>query len=275
MARPVADAGLYAAASVLGADDPAIYTIHRPLGTSPFLLLADHAGQKIPQALANLGLPQAELDRHIGWDIGIAGTTRALAERLDAWAIEQHYSRLLIDCNRPLVSPTLIPEVSDHTVIPGNAGLSDAQRRQRIDAIHAPYHARIDAELDRRRDAAVPTLLVMMHSFTPAMSGVERPWHAGVLYHQDTRFAHALLQALREDGDLVVGDNQPYSVNSSSDYAVPVHGEGRGLVHVELEIRQDLIADVAGQQAWAERLERIFRTLQPMLLALQERPSAV
>jgi predicted N-formylglutamate amidohydrolase len=136
-------------------------------------------------------LPQAELDRHIGWDIGIAGTTRALAERLDAWAIEQTYSRLLIDCNRPLASPTLIPEVSDHTVVPGNAGLSAAQRQQRIDAIHAPYHARIDAELDARRDAGRPTLLVMMHSFTPAMNGTQRPWHAGVLYHQDTRFAHA------------------------------------------------------------------------------------
>jgi predicted N-formylglutamate amidohydrolase len=108
-------------------------------------------------------------------------------------------------------------------------------------------------------------VLVMMHSFTPAMNGMQRPWHAGVLYHQDTRFAHALLQALRAEGDLVVGDNEPYSVNRNSDYAVPVHGEGRGLVHVELEIRQDLIADAAGQQAWAERLERIFRALQPSL----------
>ena len=262
----VADSGLQGVTALLGADDPAIYTVHNPHGVSPFLLLADHAGQRVPQALQDLGLPQAELDRHIGWDIGIAGTTRALAKRLDAWAIEQTYSRLLIDCNRPLVSPTLIPEVSDGTVVPGNRGLDPQQRQQRIDAIHAPYHARIDAELDRRRDAAVPTLLVMMHSFTPAMAGVERPWHAGVLYHQDTRFAHALLQALRDEGDLVVGDNQPYSVNSNSDYAVPVHGEGRGLVHVELEIRQDLIADVAGQQAWAERLERIFRSLQPELL---------
>jgi len=108
----------------------------------------------------------------------------------------------------------------------------------------------------------------MMHSFTPVMNGTQRPWHAGVLYHQDMRFAHALLQALREEGDLVVGDNEPYSVSSTSDYAVPVHGEGRGLVHVELEIRQDLIADMAGQQAWAERLARIFGALQPELLAL-------
>ncbi len=265
MARRVADSRAQGPAPLLGRDDPAIYSIHRAQGASPYVLLADHAGQQVPQALQRLGLPQAELDRHIGWDIGIGGVTRALAARLDAWAIEQTYSRLLIDCNRPLASPTLIPEVSDGTVVPGNAGLSDVQRQQRIDAIHAPYHARIDAELAARADAGRPALLVMMHSFTPVMNGVARPWHAGVLYHRDTRFAHALLHALRDEGDLVVGDNQPYSVSSSSDYAVPVHGEGRGLVHVELEIRQDLIADAAGQHAWAERLARIFVTLQTQL----------
>lgn len=264
----MADADLHGLPALIQGDDPPLYTIHQARGRSPFLLLADHAGQRVPHALVHLGLPQAERDRHIGWDIGIAGTTRALAERLDAWAIEQAYSRLVIDCNRPLASPTLIPEVSDGTVVPGNVGLSLAQRQQRIDAIHAPYHARIDAELDARRDAGRPTLLVMMHSFTPSMNGTQRPWHAGVLYHRDTRFAHALLQALRDEGDLVVGDNEPYSVSSTSDYAVPVHGEGRGLVHVELEIRQDLIADGAGQQAWAERLARIFTALQPDLLAM-------
>jgi len=262
----VADTRAHALPALLDAHDPTVYTIHQPQGSSDFLLLADHAGQQIPCSLAALGLPQAELDRHIGWDIGIAGTTRALARRLDAWAIEQTYSRLLIDCNRPLASPTLIPETSDGTVVPGNMALTAAQRQQRIDAIHAPYHARINAELDARRDAARPTLLVMMHSFTPVMNGVQRPWHAGVLYHQDTRFAQPLLRALGAEGDLVVGDNQPYSVTPTSDYAVPVHGEGRGLVHVELEIRQDLIADEAGQQAWAERLARIFSRLQAELL---------
>ncbi|GAB3058629.1 N-formylglutamate amidohydrolase [Stenotrophomonas tumulicola] len=258
----MADSGVHGLPALLGADDPEIYSIHRPRGASPFLLLADHAGQHIPRALAGLGLPQAELDRHIGWDIGIAGVTRALSGLLDAWAIEQTYSRLLIDCNRPLASPTLIPEVSDRTHIPGNTGLSAAQRQQRVDAIHGPYHARIGAELDARHGQGRPTLMVMMHSFTPLMDGVQRPWHVGVLYHRDTRLAHALLQALGDEGDLVVGDNQPYSVSSTSDYAVPVHGEGRGLVHVELEIRQDLIADEAGQLAWAQRLARVLQRLQ-------------
>ncbi|SBV38129.1 conserved hypothetical protein [uncultured Stenotrophomonas sp.] len=252
---------------LLGRDDPPPFTVHNPHGASPFMLLADHAGQRVPAALGNLGLPQAELDRHIGWDIGIAGTTAGLARRLDAFAIEQTWSRLVVDCNRPLSSPTLMPETSDGTLVPGNIGLSAAQREQRIAAIHAPYHARIAAELDRRRDAGQPTLLVMMHSFTPVMNGHARPWHCGVLYHRDARFAHALRDALRTEGDLEVGDNQPYAVSDSSDYAVPVHGEGRGLLHVELEIRQDLIAGTAGQQAWAARLQRLFTALQPALLA--------
>lgn len=253
---------------LLGDADPAVYTVHHLHGRSPFVLLADHAGQAVPAALRDLGIARSELDRHIGWDIGIAGTTRALAGLLDAFAIEQTYSRLVIDCNRPLHSPTLIPEISDGTAIPANAGLEASQRSARIAEIHAPYHARINTELDRRAQAGVPTLLVMMHSFTPVMNGFARPWHCGVLYHRDNRFAHRLRDALLAEGDLVVGDNQPYSVSDDSDYAVPVHGEGRGLVHVELEIRQDLIADAAGQQAWAARLARLFTQLQPELLAL-------
>lgn len=267
MAVPVTEAAAAHLPPLLQAGDPPVFRIHQPDGASPFVLLADHAGQQLPRAVDGLGLAAVDLDRHIGWDIGIAGVTRALSQHLDAWAIEQTYSRLLIDCNRPLASPTLIPEVSDHTVVPGNRGLSDAQRQQRIAAIHAPYHARITAELDARRAAGRPTLLVMMHSFTPRMEGVQRPWHAGVLYHQDTRFAGLLLQALRAEGDLVVGDNAPYTVTRSSDHAVPVHGEDRQLLHVELEIRQDLIASVTGQQAWAQRLAHIFGDLQGRLLA--------
>ena len=135
-------------------------------------------------------------------------------------------------------------------------------RDSRIQEIFAPYHARIEAELDRRAHANQPTILVAMHSFTPEMGGVARPWHAGVLYQRDARLAHALRDMLRDEGDLVVGDNEPYSVSDATDYAIPVHAEQRGLPHVELEIRQDLIADAAGQQAWAQRLARLFGALQ-------------
>ena len=247
---------------LLSPGDPAPVHELRPDGASPFLLIADHAGQAVPAKLGNLGLPPSELDRPIGWDIGIAGTTARLSALLDARAILQAYSRLVIDCNRPLQAPGSITATSDGTVIPGNDGLDDARRKQRVDAIFAPYHARIESALDARARTGRPTILVAMHSFTPAMNGDARPWHAGVLYQRDARFAHALRDALHAEGDLVVGDNQPYSVSDATDYAIPVHAEARGLTHVELEIRQDLIADAAGQQAWAERLARLFRQLQ-------------
>ena len=247
---------------LLGPGDPPPLQVLRPDGASPWLLIADHPGQAVPAALGRLGLPQHELDRHIGWDIGIAGTTARLSDRLDACAILQTYSRLVIDCNRPLHAPGSIAATSDGTAIPGNAALDEAARRRRVEEIFQPYHARIGAELDLRAAAGRPTILVAMHSFTPEMAGQRRPWHAGVLYQRDTRVAHALLEALRAEGDLEVGDNAPYAVSDATDYAVPVHAEARGLPHVELEIRQDLIADEAGQQAWAERLARLFTALQ-------------
>jgi len=251
---------------LLAPEDPLPFIVHNAAGRAPWLLIADHAGQQVPRALQGLGLPPGEIDRHIGWDIGIAGVTARLATALDAVAISQVYSRLVIDCNRPHASPTLIAARSDGTDVPANQALTAPDRQRRIDEIFAPYHQRIVAELDTRSAQARPTLLVAMHSFTPAMAGMARPWHAGVLYHRDTRLAHALRDALRAEGDLVVGDNEPYAVSDSSDYAVPVYGEGRGLVHVELEIRQDLIADEAGQLLWAQRLARVFSSLRERFL---------
>lgn len=249
------------AARLLTAHDVAPVTVLREGGQSPYLLIADHAGQRVPRALGNLGLPQAELDRHIGWDIGIAEVTRRLAEALDATAVLQAYSRLVIDCNRPLHAPSSIAETSDGTVIPGNQHLGDAAREARAREIFLPYHRRIAEELNRRATAGQPTLLVAMHSFTPVFEGHVRPWHAGVLYQRDARLAHALLAALRTEPGLVVGDNQPYSVSDQTDYAVPVHGERRGLPHVELEIRQDLIDHAQGQDDWALRLARLLPPL--------------
>ncbi|HYM85260.1 MAG TPA: N-formylglutamate amidohydrolase [Pseudoxanthomonas sp.] len=246
---------------LLGADDPPPFTVHNAHGASPFVLIADHAGQHIPARLDDLGLSQAELDRHIGWDIGIAGVTGKLAGMLDAFAILQTYSRLVIDCNRPLQAPGSIVTVSDGTVVPGNQGLDDAAKTARALEIFAPYHARITQELDLRSAHSPAPVLVSMHSFTPVFAAFERPWHAGILYHRDARLAHALLAALRAEPGLEVGDNEPYAVSDNSDYAIPVYGEQRGLLHVELEIRQDLIADATGQQEWAERLARILPPL--------------
>lgn len=227
-------------------------------GASIILLTCDHFGRAIPRALGDLGLPESELQRHIAWDIGIAGVAERLADALGAHLIAQRYSRLVIDCNRPFHSAGSVPLISEATHIPGNDGLTVQAIAQRRDEIFAPYHARIAEALDARARTGRATLLVALHSFTPIYAGIARPWHIGTLYHRDRDLAPRLLTALRDEDDLVVGDNQPYAVSDDTDYTIPVHGEARALPNTGIEIRQDLIADDAGQQAWAERLARIL-----------------
>jgi len=231
-------------------------------GQSPFLLAADHAGRRIPRALGSLGLCEAELSRHIGWDIGIWGVTTRLADALGTLAVGQAYSRLVIDCNRAPHWPSACPEISESTPIPGNAMLPAAARAARVADIHAPYHAALAALVAARREAARPLLFVAMHSFTPIYKGVARPWHAGVLFDPDDPrsqpLAHAMLALLRAEPGLVVGANEPYVLTASSDHSVPTHAQAHGVPYLELEIRQDLIADEAGQGAWASRLARLI-----------------
>jgi len=243
---------------LLASDEPAPVRVLRPDGVSDILLTADHAGRVIPRKLARLGVPETELTRHIAWDIGIAGVTERLSAILDATAVLQTYSRLVIDCNRNPSVPTAMPEVSEMTSIPGNVGLSAADRAARIAAIFTPYHAELDQLLNGRAAAGRRTTYVAMHSFTPSFKGESRAMHVGVLYHRDIRLAHGLLELLRAEPDLIVGDNQPYAITDTSDYGVPVHAEPRGLLHVEIEIRQDLIADAAEQAAWAARFARLL-----------------
>ena len=167
-------------------------------------------------------------------------------------------SRLVIDCNRTPGSETSILDLSELTRVPGNVGLSDRHKLARVREIFQPYHDRIATELDRRREAARPTALISMHSFTPVFKTVARPWHVGVLYNRDPRFAQILMELLHREEGLVVGDNEPYSVTDASDYTIPVHGEQRDLHHVALEIRQDLITDEAGQRMWAALFARLL-----------------
>jgi predicted N-formylglutamate amidohydrolase len=243
---------------LLAADEPAPVTVHNENGRSPYLLVADHAGNAMPRALGRLGLAERECRRHIAWDIGIAGVCRAMADALDATLVQQNYSRLVIDCNRMPGAETSIAEISELTSVPGNIGLSEGRKAARVREIFRPYHDRIEAELERRRQAGRPAVLVAMHSFTPVFKGVARPWHAGVLYNRDPRFAHLVLALLEREPGLVIGDNEPYSVTDATDYTIPVHGERRGLHHVAIEVRQDLIAERDGQQAWGERLARLL-----------------
>jgi predicted N-formylglutamate amidohydrolase len=243
---------------LLAADEPAPVSVHNENGLSPFLIVADHAGTSIPRALGRLGVSESDCGRHIAWDIGIAGVCRHLAEALDATLVQQNYSRLVIDCNRTPGSETSIPEISELTSVPGNVRLSQDQKAARIREIFRPYHARIETELDRRRKAGRPAALIAMHSFTPVFWNLARPWHAGVLYNRDSRMAHRLIALLKGADGLVVGDNEPYTVTDASDYTIPVHGERRGLHHVAIEIRQDLIGDDKGQREWATLLARLL-----------------
>ncbi len=236
-------------------------------GGSPFLLTCDHYGRLIPRALGDLGLPQSELTRHIAWDIGIAGVAERLSKHLDAHLIAQRYSRLVIDCNRPPEAPSSIPRISEATVIPGNEALARSAAEARRKLIFDPYHRRIHDVIERRLRYAIPTVLVSLHSFTPIYAGIARPWHIGTLYHRDTRLPPLLLKSLRTETGLVVGDNEPYAVSDETDYTIPVHAEARGLMNTGIEIRQDLIADQAGQLAWADRLARILAEIETMLRA--------
>ena len=243
---------------LLAPDEAPAITVRNQDGQSPFLIVVDHAGNAIPRALGRLGVARGELERHIAWDIGAAAVSQFLADALDATLARQNYSRLVIDCNRAPGSETSIAEVSEFTPIPGNVGLSEDQKRARVREIFRPYHDWIETELDRRRQENRQAVLIAMHSFTPVFKGAARPWHAGVLYNRDARLAEIVMALLKREEGLLIGDNEPYSVSDASDYTIPVHGERRGLPHVEIEICQDLIADASGQRAWGALLARLL-----------------
>jgi predicted N-formylglutamate amidohydrolase len=243
--------------TLLGADEAPPVRVINPGGASSFLLIGDHAGNAVPRKLESLGVSDADLARHIGWDIGIGDLGALLADRMDATFIRQSYSRLVIDCNRSAAQPDAIAEVSDGTPVPGNRGLTDADRAARFAEIHEPYQAAIGRELARRDAAGVPTTLIALHSFTPSMRGHDRPWHIGILHDRgDTRFAQAFLAALRAEPDLIVGDNEPYRMDQI-DYTIPRHAYPTR-PYAEIEIRQDLLATPAGCARWADLLARIL-----------------
>jgi predicted N-formylglutamate amidohydrolase len=243
---------------LLASDEPVAFRVDQEDGRSPFLLICDHASAVVPRQLSSLGLCAQDLGRHIAWDIGAAAVALRLAARLDAVLISQSYSRLVIDCNRPPGSPQSIVRLSEATPIPGNESVSAAEALARETEVFRPYHERIRTELDTRAANRRDTILIAMHSFTPVFHGHRRPWHAGLLYNRDRRLAEVLLRCLREEPGLTIGDNEPYAVSDETDYTIPEHGERRGVLHVGIELRQDLIAGEAGQSEWAERLSRVL-----------------
>jgi predicted N-formylglutamate amidohydrolase len=225
---------------------------------SPFVLICDHAGREIPRKLGRLGVAAEDLDRHIAWDIGAGALCSRLSEQLDAISIRQTYSRLVIDCNRPPDSDTLVVQRSDGTDIPGNLDLGPQEIEQRLAEIYHPYHDRIAEGLRARAATGRRSMLVLLHSFTPRMNGIDRPWRYGVLHLGNSPLSLAMLARLRNEIGEEVGDNQPYAMDGT-DYTAPRHSRESGFDYLELEVRQDLIGDAAGQAAVADWLAPLLR----------------
>jgi predicted N-formylglutamate amidohydrolase len=247
---------------LLAADEPPAFQEFQTEGRSDFVIVVDHASARIPRRLANLGLPDAELRRHIAWDIGALSVARRVAEVLDAPLVAQNYSRLVIDCNRDPKVATSISRISELREIPGNIGLSAAEIAARRAEIFDPYHRRIRELLDARQAIGHRTILVAQHTMTDVYKNDRRRMHAAVLYNRDRRFAGAVLDMLRREQHLIIADNEPYFLSDETDYTIPHHAEARLLPHVELEIRQDLVADEAGQAEWGRRIAGVLKDAQ-------------
>ena len=243
---------------LLTASDPPPVEHINADGKAPVLITCDHASRRVPKSLHNLGLDAASLKLHIGWDIGAAEVSRQLARKLDAPAILAGYSRLVIDCNRDLDDPTSMPAASDGVPVPGNQDLSPAAKAQRVAALFKPYHRAIETALERFTARGVHPAVLSIHSFTPVMNGFQRPWHIGILWDKDPRMAVPILATLCREAGLVVGDNEPYSAREPAGYTVRTHAEKRGLPHLNVELRQDLIGTDEGIAEWADRLVRVL-----------------
>lgn len=243
-------------------NESAPFDLVNPGGDPEFLIVCDHASNALPAGYGTLGLPEAEFERHIAYDIGAGEVSRLLAAHLDAPAVLACYSRLLIDLNRGADDPTLVMKLSDGAIVPANRDVDPihdtVEFEHRLLHFYLPYHEAISAAIARARGRGVQPVIVSIHSFTPSWRGAARPWHAGILWDRDDRLPLMLLDALRMEPGLVVGDNEPYSGRLKGD-CLYKHGTMNGLAHALVEIRQDLICDEAGQREWAARLAAVLR----------------
>lgn len=233
-----------------------IFEVINPGGRAPVLLTCDHATNHVPREVGggHLGLSDADMARHIAYDIGARGLTLALAERMDAPAVLSGFSRLVIDPNRGEDDPTLVMRLYDGTIVPENRHITATEVERRLLAYHRPYHRALTAVIDGLVDRGTPPVIVAIHSYTPQLRGRPlRPWHVGVLWHHDARMARPLLARLRAEPGLCIGDNEPYTGQLEGD-SMSRHGTGRGLPHVLIEMRHDLIDSDGDQRAWADRL---------------------
>lgn len=235
---------------------------------SNVLLICDHASNRIPQGMQHLGLADYQLGRSLAWDIGAWKVAKELSDRLSAPLIGSGYSRLVIDCNRPLEAIDSIPSQTEGVCIPGNIALDDTQRQQRIEYIYWPYHRAIKQQIEAMQEENQCVILISIHSFTSVMQGTERPWHIGITYNKDKRVSSLLLENLsRHAGELCIGDNQPYPVSRETDASIPIHGEKNGLPNVLIEIRQDqLVNTESGERIIEVLYNAIHSTMRSMVV---------
>ncbi len=247
---------------MIGPDDPPPFTIINEQGQGKVLLVGDHVSNEIPKSLDNLGLDAESLQQHIAYDIGTRKLVNHLSQHLDAPAVLAGYSRLVVDLNRSLEDDSVMPEVSDYTVIPGNQNMSAEHRNQRIHSFYTPYRKAVDSMLHRFRDNGIVPAFISIHSFTPEMAGFARPWHVGILWDKDPRIPVPLMQNLRAHPDgFNIGDNEPYSGKHPADYTIDHHAEASGIPHVSIEIRQDLVDTEDGAERWATILDDALRDI--------------
>lgn len=239
---------------LIGTQDPPPYTVFNANADANVLFVTDHSGRAFPERMQQLGLADWVLDKHVAWDIGSGDVAQHLATRFGAVLVSATYSRLVIDTNRQPDDPTLCIERSEGIAIPGNMGVTAADRAARIASFFDPYHAAIERELDAIRDRGVAPALIAIHSCTPVFNEVVRPWHIGVLWDKDPRIAVPLLDRLSAIEGIAVGDNEPYSGRDPHDYTVDHHAEPARIPHVSIEVRQDLIDTAAGAKRWADVL---------------------
>lgn len=231
-------------------DEPA-FTVLRPEGRGGFVLLCDHASNHVPAGLAQLGLAAAELERHIGWDIGAGGVTEFLSKYLDSPAVLCTTSRLVIDCNRHPGADDLIPKTSDGTMIPANQKLDPEARAERIGRWFLPYHSAITALLAGQAAKGITPFILSIHSMSPVVAGIARPWEISLSSHKDRRFVEPVFAAMRRKGGVLIGDNQPYDLDPDVDFTIPHHALGHCRPWLQVEFRQDEVADALGQERWA------------------------
>ncbi len=248
--------------TLINDNDPAVVTVENLTGKAPVLVTCDHASNLIPRPLENLGLDDGDLNRHIAYDIGALDLSKALADKLDAPLIHSGYSRLVIDLNRHLDDPSSIPIVSEGTEIPGNHPLDQHQRQLRIDEFFWPYHNKFAQILDEFQAKGIHPVILAIHTFTRVYHGMERPWDTGLMWDTDDRMALPFMDNLRQHADILVGDNQPYTALDPLGYAFDVHARKRGLPHLFIEVRQDLVTDELGVMRWATI---IHQALEPLL----------